>query len=183
MICVLSIALPSLIYRPSSRQVLSIEKSRTSSPRLSRGLVTSLLAHGVWLSLVLGHTSVDGPDVSISDFSLPPHRRRFVKSYWTMSGRIGALKTFGNGWVASLALPSAEMMVTVGRVVILSAVLVCRVSSCKTSNPQTSTKLELRFSKRTVGANFAVVLPGFGRQSPCTTLLAWHFSLLPKILT
>jgi len=54
-----------------------------------------------------------------------------------MSGRIGALKTFGRGWVASLALPSAEMMVTVGRVVILSAVVVCRVSSCKSSqNPK-----------------------------------------------
>ena len=39
--------------------------------------------------------------------------------------------------MASLALPSAEMMVTVGRVVILSAVVVCRVSSCKSSqNPE-----------------------------------------------
>lgn len=31
----------------------------TSSPRLSRGLVTGLLAHGVRLALVLGHSGVD----------------------------------------------------------------------------------------------------------------------------
>ena len=34
----------------------------TSTPRLSRGLVTSLLAHGIWLTLVLRNTSVDGLD-------------------------------------------------------------------------------------------------------------------------
>jgi hypothetical protein len=39
----------------------SAQKSRTGTPGLSGGLVTSLLAHGVGLSLVLGHTSVDGP--------------------------------------------------------------------------------------------------------------------------
>lgn len=33
----------------------------TGTPGLSTGLVTSLLAHGVWLALVLGHTGVDGP--------------------------------------------------------------------------------------------------------------------------
>lgn len=31
----------------------------TSSPRLGRGLVTGLLAHGVGLALVLGHALVD----------------------------------------------------------------------------------------------------------------------------
>lgn len=31
----------------------------TSSPRLSRGLVTGLLAHGVRLALVLGHAGMD----------------------------------------------------------------------------------------------------------------------------
>ena len=36
-------------------------QKRTGTPGLSRGLVASLLAHGVGLSLVLGHTSVDGP--------------------------------------------------------------------------------------------------------------------------
>lgn len=35
--------------------------SRTGTPGLSRGLVTSLLAHGVRLTLVLGHASVDSP--------------------------------------------------------------------------------------------------------------------------
>ena len=35
-------------------------------------------------------------------------------SYWTMSGRIGELKTAGRGWVDPLAVPSAEMMPTVG---------------------------------------------------------------------
>lgn len=37
-----------------------------------------------------------------------------------MSGLIGALKTLGRGWVFELAEPSAERMVTVGRLVILS---------------------------------------------------------------
>ena len=32
-----------------------------------------------------------------------------------MSGRIGALKTFGSGWVSLEGAPSAPMMVTVGR--------------------------------------------------------------------
>ena len=44
------------------RHVLPIYKlcALTSSPGLSRGLVTSLLAHGIWLTLILGHSSVDG---------------------------------------------------------------------------------------------------------------------------
>jgi hypothetical protein len=33
----------------------------TSSPRLSRRLVTGLLAHGIWLSLVFGHSGVYAP--------------------------------------------------------------------------------------------------------------------------
>lgn len=41
---------------------------RTSSPRLSTGLVTGLLAHGIWLALVLGHTGVDS---SVSSPSAP----------------------------------------------------------------------------------------------------------------
>lgn len=32
----------------------------TSSPRLSGSLMTGLLAHGIWLTLVLGHSSVNG---------------------------------------------------------------------------------------------------------------------------
>lgn len=39
--------------------------------------------------------------------------------YWTISGRIGDEKTAGSGWVEPLAEPSAEAIVTVGRVVIL----------------------------------------------------------------
>jgi len=40
-----------------------------------------------------------------------------------MSGRIGDLNTAGRGWVEPLGDPSAEAMVTVGRVVISWAVL------------------------------------------------------------
>jgi hypothetical protein len=43
----------------------------TGTPGLSGGLVTSLLAHSVWLALVLGHTSVDGLDDIGTDRSLP----------------------------------------------------------------------------------------------------------------
>jgi hypothetical protein len=32
----------------------------TSTPGLCRGLVTSLLAHGIWLTFVLGHSGVNG---------------------------------------------------------------------------------------------------------------------------
>ena len=41
--------------------------SLTSSPRLSRGLVSGLLAHGVRLTLVLGHSSVNLLDDIRSD--------------------------------------------------------------------------------------------------------------------
>jgi hypothetical protein len=41
----------------------------TSTPRLSRGLVTSLLAHGIWLTLVLRNSGVDGLDDIRSDRS------------------------------------------------------------------------------------------------------------------
>lgn len=41
-----------------------------------------------------------------------------------MSGRIGALKTLGRGWLDSLAEPSAEIMVTVGLEVILAVIVV-----------------------------------------------------------
>ena len=42
----------------------------TGTPRLSRGLMASLLAHSIWLPLVLGHASVDG-SVAISANTLP----------------------------------------------------------------------------------------------------------------
>ena len=41
----------------------------TSTPRLSRSLVTSFLAHGIWLTLVLGHSSVDSLNDIRSDGS------------------------------------------------------------------------------------------------------------------
>lgn len=80
--------------------------------------MTSLLAHSVWLPLVLCHSGVNSPmDPSAVDSS----HTRSIESYWTISGRIGALKTLGRGCVCSLAEPSAEMMVTVGRLVMLAA--------------------------------------------------------------
>lgn len=45
-------------------------------------------------------------------------------SYWTMSARMGALKTLGRGWVFWLAAPSAPMMVTVGRDILSTVWLV-----------------------------------------------------------
>jgi hypothetical protein len=35
-------------------------RALTSSPGLSRGLVTSFFAHGIWLTLILRNTGVDG---------------------------------------------------------------------------------------------------------------------------
>jgi hypothetical protein len=39
-------------------------------------------------------------------------------TYWTMSGRIGDLKTLGSGWVLSLGFPFGPMMLTTGLLVI-----------------------------------------------------------------
>lgn len=83
--------------------------------------MASLLAHGVRLPLVLGHTGMDGPT---RNQSWPWMSKLCAAAYWTMSGRIGALNTSGRGCVCSLALPSAEMIVTTGLLVILSAVVV-----------------------------------------------------------
>lgn len=100
--------------------MIDIEESHTSSPGLGRGLVAGLLAHGVRLALVLGHAGVDSPGRVLVNCSSSLLRLQ-KGSYWTMSGRMGALKTFGRGWVLEEALPSAEMMVTTGRLVILAA--------------------------------------------------------------
>ena len=43
--------------------------------------------------------------------------------YCTMSGRIGALKTAGSGWVDPLGVPSCDAIVTVGRLAISPAVV------------------------------------------------------------
>jgi len=39
------------------------EAARTGSPRFSRGLMASLLTHGIRLTLVLGHPSVNTPEI------------------------------------------------------------------------------------------------------------------------
>jgi hypothetical protein len=46
-------------FKSDSSNLEKGAKSRTGTPGLSRGLFTSLLAHGVGLALVLGHTSVN----------------------------------------------------------------------------------------------------------------------------
>lgn len=59
------VSLPRATDPPSRYQ--KIEISRTGTPRLSRGLVTSLLAHGVGLTLVLSHAGVNLLDDVRSD--------------------------------------------------------------------------------------------------------------------
>jgi hypothetical protein len=94
----------------------------TSTPGLSRSLVTSLLAHGIWLALILRNTSVDGLDDIRSDrssedlyfnsiSSIPLHLHAHTTNQRANRGS----RTFGRGWVAPLAEPSAFRMVTVGR--------------------------------------------------------------------
>lgn len=56
--------------------------------------MAGLLAHSVWLSLVLGHSGVDGPALRSATAQF---LSMFAFAYCTMSGRIGALKTFGRG--------------------------------------------------------------------------------------
>lgn len=111
---------PDLVSFPRQR----IFFQRTSTPRLGRSLFTGLLAHGIWLSLVLCDTSVYGPGQPVSK-GVPSLCLLFkgVLSYWTMSGRIGARKTVGSGWVAPLGLPSAVAMETVGREAIVVDVM------------------------------------------------------------
>lgn len=74
----------------------------TSTPRLGRGLFTSLLAHSIGLSPVLRDTSVHRPNHQFRQQKNCPSspQLRFSGihfSYWTISGRIGALKTLGRG--------------------------------------------------------------------------------------
>ena len=61
-----------------------------------------------------------------SELCTLPHKAYYT--YWTISGRIGALKTLGSGWVAFPAAPSPEMMLTVGLLVIFACWLVCEVA-------------------------------------------------------
>lgn len=80
--------------------------------------MTSVLSYGVRLTLVLGHAGVDMPVLLLAHIPFFPAWSVVLKSefsYWTMSARMGALKTLGRGWVFWLAAPSAPMIVTVGR--------------------------------------------------------------------
>lgn len=79
--------------------------------------MAGFLAHGIWLTLVLCHASVY---LSKSTSAWIFFGYKVISTYWTMSGRIGDLKTLGNVTLSLLALPSGEMTVTVGRLVILS---------------------------------------------------------------
>ena len=80
--------------------------------------MTSVLSYGVRLTLVLGHAGVDVPVLLLVYIPFFPAWSEVLESefsYWTMSARMGALKTLGRGWVFWLAAPSAPMIVTVGR--------------------------------------------------------------------
>lgn len=75
---------------------------------------------------------------------------------------MGALKTLGNGWVFELGLPSAEMMVTTARLVILA--VCCCVVSC--------------VALSTVDSKFSMVVASNGRkiENVCGgTRLVSHF--------
>lgn len=100
--------------------------SRTGTPGLSASLVTSLLAHGIRLTLVLRHAGVDSPERFVSLQSPSSSGSCSLSTYCTMSGRIGALKTLGSGWVSLVGAPSPPWMVTVGRLVIVAVLLVGR---------------------------------------------------------
>ena len=81
--------------------------------------MTSVLSYGIRLTLVLGHAGVYMPVLLLAHIPFFPAWSVVVLesefSYWTMSARMGALKTLGRGWVFWLAAPSAPMIVTVGR--------------------------------------------------------------------
>jgi hypothetical protein len=101
---------------------LSAGDSRTGTPRLGAGLVAGLLAHGVRLALVLGHASVHRPAIALVLVLVAVCLRRW-RAYCTMSGRMGALKTLGSGWLSWLGAPSAPWMVTVGRDMVVEVLL------------------------------------------------------------
>jgi hypothetical protein len=107
--------------------LLRLRCSRTGTPGLSGGLVTSVLGYGVRLALVLGHAGVDMPGRVLANIPFFAWSEVLLESevaYWTMSARMGALKTLGKGWVFWLAAPSAPMMVTVGRDILTAMWLV-----------------------------------------------------------
>ena len=90
--------------------------------------MTSVLSYGVRLTLVLGHAGVDVPVLLLVYIPFFPAWSVVLESefsYWTMSARMGALKTLGRGWVFWLAAPSAPMIVTVGRDILTVCILFC----------------------------------------------------------
>jgi hypothetical protein len=80
--------------------------------------MTSFFAHSIRLPLILSHASVNSPAKSASFHGCS----QLQSTHCTMSGRIGALKTLGKGWVSLLAEPSGDIIVTTGRLVILVVV-------------------------------------------------------------
>jgi hypothetical protein len=66
---------------------------RTGTPGLSRGLVTSLLAHGIWLTLILGHSSVDSLNNIRSDWRCEDlFRTQSALTLTTFSIKISAVR-------------------------------------------------------------------------------------------
>ena len=108
--------------------------SLTSTPRLSTGLVASLLAHGIRLAAVLGHARVhrlhdiradrgveDLWEYEVSDcffcllLLLSIANPIPIPSSSSTAPSLNQKRTFGRGCVAPLAEPSAERIETVGR--------------------------------------------------------------------
>ena len=107
--------------------------------------MTSVLSYGVRLTLVLGHAGVDVPVLLLAHIPFFPARSVVLESefsYWTMSARMGALKTLGRGWVFWLAAPSAPMIVTVGRDILVDSVCSC-VSIKQSSTPRAFRKFDV----------------------------------------
>lgn len=59
------------LLHPSNPRPNSSSVTRTGTPRLGRSLFTSLLAHSIRLSLVLGHTAVDLPVITRPSAPIP----------------------------------------------------------------------------------------------------------------
>jgi hypothetical protein len=78
--------------------------------------MTSLLAHGIGLTSVLGDSGVHSLHDIWSDGRVEDLIQSPLAAVLSHQGTEGSrVYTFGSGWVAPLAVPSAERMVTVGR--------------------------------------------------------------------
>jgi len=84
---------------PSSKYPFTVEiVSLTSSPRFSAGLVTSLLAHAIWLPLVLRNAGVDAPILKVRTMQASAQGRLHllddIRSNWRpedIGERVGGL--------------------------------------------------------------------------------------------